>query len=59
MRLIDADSLKERIERTFDMQDLYLPVHFMELIDGEETIEPDTTLNAIKDIKKRLKYETD
>ena len=59
MRLIDADSLKERIKRTFDMQDLYLPIHFMDLIDEEETIEPDITLNAIKDIKKRLKYETD
>ena len=38
MRLIDADKLIEDMEDTWDMQDLYLPIHFKELlIDAQPT----------------------
>ncbi len=40
MRLGDLDALKKEIERTFDMQDLYLPVHFLDLIDNAPTVNP-------------------
>ena len=36
--LISREALKEAIERTFDMQDLYLPVHFLDLIDNAPTV---------------------
>lgn len=39
MRLIDADALIKHMESTFDMQDLYLPVHFKDLIDEQPTID--------------------
>ena len=32
-KFIDADLLKQECERTFDMQDLYLPVHFFDVVD--------------------------
>ena len=38
MRLIDADSLIERMKNTWDMQDLYLPVHFEDFVEDEPTI---------------------
>ena len=41
MRLIDADNLKQRIRATMDMQDLYLPVHFMQLINEQDEIQPE------------------
>ena len=34
-RLIDADKIPEMIERAFDMQELYLPSHFIELVIDE------------------------
>ena len=37
MRLIDADSLIERMKNTWDMQDLYLPVHFEDFVEDEPT----------------------
>ena len=36
MRLIDADKLIEDMEDTWDMQDLYLPIHFKELLIDEQ-----------------------
>ena len=39
MRLIDADALIKHMESNFDMQDLYLPVHFKDLIDEQPTID--------------------
>lgn len=36
MRLIDADNLKDRVHRTMDMQDTYLPSHFIEFCVDEE-----------------------
>ena len=32
-KYIDADFLKQKISREWDMQELYLPVHFFEAID--------------------------
>lgn len=41
MRLIDADKVREKMKNTFDMQELYLPTHFMELvIDEVPTVDP-------------------
>ena len=33
-KFIDADLLKEEFERRFDMQDLYLPTHFLDVVDS-------------------------
>ena len=32
-KFIDADMLKEEIEQNWDMQDLYLPIHFFDKVD--------------------------
>ena len=32
MRLIDADKILEKMQSVFDMQNLYLPVHFQQLV---------------------------
>lgn len=32
-KFIDADLLKEEIEQNWDMQDLYLPIHFFDKVD--------------------------
>lgn len=38
MRLIDADKLIENMKEIWDMQDLYLPIHFKEfLVDKQPT----------------------
>ena len=36
MRLIDADKLIEDMRDKWDMQDLYLPIHFKELLIDEQ-----------------------
>lgn len=33
-KYIDAEQLKQTIETSMDMQDLYLPSHFFDVIDG-------------------------
>lgn len=38
-RYIDRDFLERRIHETMDMQDLYLPVHFMQLMDEQDTVD--------------------
>ena len=38
MRLIDADALIERMKNKWDMQDLYLPVHFEDLVKEQPTV---------------------
>ena len=35
MRLIDADTIPQKMSETFDMQDLYLPIHFVTFIINE------------------------
>lgn len=41
MRPIDADAILPKMESTFDMQELYLPIHFMDLIiDNMPTLQP-------------------
>ena len=40
MRLINADKVPDEMENKFDMQELYLPIHFKELvIDEMPTVE--------------------
>lgn len=39
MRLIDADVLIERMKNEWDMHDLYLPVHFEDLVEEQPTVE--------------------
>lgn len=40
MRLIDADAILEKMRSSMDMQDLYLPSHFMDIvIDNMPTID--------------------
>ena len=36
-KYIDADFLKQKISREWDMQDLYLPVHFFDVVDDLPT----------------------
>ena len=38
MRLIDADALIERMKNTWDMQELYLPVHFADFVEDQPTV---------------------
>jgi hypothetical protein len=33
-KYIDAEQLKQTVETSMDMQDLYLPSHFFDVIDG-------------------------
>ena len=33
-KYIDAEQLKQTVETSMDMQDLYLPSHFLDVIDG-------------------------
>ena len=48
MRLINAETLKSNIKKAVDMQDLYLPVHFLEIIDNEPTVEKMTASEQIE-----------
>ena len=46
--LISREALKEAIERNCDMQDLYLPVHFLDLIDNASTVKvPENEVNCV------------
>ena len=36
--LISREALKKEVERNMDMQDLYLPVHFFDIIDNAPTV---------------------
>ena len=36
-RYIDADELKQKVEHELDMQDLYLPIHFFDVVDEMPT----------------------
>lgn len=36
---IDRDFLERRIHETMDMQDLYLPIHFIQLMDEQDTVD--------------------
>ena len=53
MRLIDADKLIEDMSNKWDMQDLYLPIHFKELLIDEQP----TAFNADK-IVEQLEKES-
>ena len=47
-RLIDADAVLEQMRNTFDMQELYLPIHLKELVIDEmpTIIEADKEVTA-------------
>ena len=36
--LVSRSELKEEVERNMDMQDLYLPVHFFDIIDNAPAV---------------------
>ena len=36
--LISREALKKEVEKNMDMQDLYLPVHFFDIIDNAPTV---------------------
>lgn len=55
-RLIDADAILEQMRNTFDMQELYLPIHLKELVVDDAP----TIIEADKDCKVcRHSEETD
>lgn len=39
MRLVDADEAKAKVRSTFDMQDLYLPYRFQNMLDEMPTVD--------------------
>lgn len=55
MRLINADKVLDEMENKFDMQELYLPIHFKELVIDEmptvEAIPKEKVDQAIQKIK--------
>ena len=53
MRLIDADALIERMKNTWDMQELYLPVHFADFVEDQPTV------NQWISVKDRLPKKPD
>ena len=56
MRLIDADALIKRMPSVMDMQDVYLPIHFKELlIDDAPTVDA-VPLVRCKDCARNPKY---
>ena len=64
MRLIDADKLIEDMRNKWDMQDLYLPIHFKELLIDEQPTEFDvdkvvSELEDYKMWKELLIYDLD
>ena len=52
MRLIDADAVIDKMRDAFDMQDLYLPIHFKQFV-----IDDMPTVCDIDAIRKRIRYE--
>ena len=50
MRLIDADEVRRRLHEALDMQDLYLPYVFEELLDDAPTIDAEPVVHC-KDCK--------
>ena len=61
MRLIDADKLIEDMSNKWDMQDLYLPIHFKELLIDEQPTAFDVD-KVVEQLEKESYYidiETD
>ncbi len=54
MRPIDADAVLEKMRNTWDMQDLYLPVHFKEMIIDEMPTVDRELRNKLEDIVQSL-----
>ena len=54
MRLIDADKLIEDMRDKWDMQDLYLPIHFKELlIDEQQTaFDVDKVVKGLEELRE-------
>ena len=60
-RLIDADKLLDDMKNKWDMQDLYLPIHFKELlIDAQPTaFEVDKVVEQLEKESYYIDIETD
>ena len=54
MRLIDADKLIEDMRDKWDMQDLYLPIHFKELLIDEQPTAFDVD-KVVEQLEKEIK----
>ena len=54
MRLIDADKLIEDMRNKWDMQDLYLPIHFKELLIDEQPTAFDVD-KVVEQLEKEIK----
>ena len=59
MRLIDADKIYEKMRNTFDMQELYLPMHFQSLIIDEAPTVDAIPMSVIEDIKAEIDEKTE
>lgn len=53
-RLIDADKLIEDMSNKWDMQDLYLPIHFKELLIDEQPTAFDVD-KVVEQLEKEIK----
>ena len=59
MKLIDFDVLKKMVEQRFDMQDLYLPIHFLEIAEelAEKGLWTTFKKRELTPLEKRLKLD--
>ena len=57
MKLIDFYALKKLVEQRFDMQDLYLPIHFLEIAEelAEKGLWTTFKQRELTPLEKRLK----
>ena len=53
-RLIDADKLLDDMKNKWDMQDLYLPIHFKELLIDEQPTAFDVD-KVVEQLEKEIK----
>lgn len=58
IRAIDANALKEKVIKHFDMLDAYFPKQFIEEIDNAPTLEISPQDKALNEIIKYLKDDT-
>ena len=58
MRLIDADKVFEFMKSKIDMQDVYLPIHFMDMVIDEmpTAYDVDKVVEELEEEKQRLRW---
>lgn len=61
MRLIDADKVLEFMRNKWDMQDMYLPIHFKELVIDEipTTYDIDKVVEELEEAKYMIALDYD